>query len=410
VWLGFSDQARTAVRSGRTQWPVFRVDILHGGWPVYQLDVLDGNVQREMDRAIQANLSATLVDPTGALTRGDVDDLLNPYDCEIAPHRGVRYRSVTYGAMFTPNAGFGVQPFGTSGFGGVNVSTISTSRWVQELAPLGVFGLTSREVSDGADGLTIRLTGQDRAMGYQVPMKSSLAIPGATSVEQAVVKLLSRVNPSLTLLAMTTGRTVGPLLYEPTIDVWEEAQSLATSVGARLYHDRAGQCVLMPAGPARYAVAAYGEGDGLLIDLDRTEDSDSIRNVVIAENTAGTVRALAYDDDPESPTYAGGRYGFRAFRIENEHLNSTQQAQQAAVAALVRELGRVETVGFSAVPDPGLDVGDTVLVNRPRAGLDRRALVVDTVDMPLSVDGAMRVGCRKSVLAQDGEVLPEEAA
>jgi hypothetical protein len=128
VWLGFSDQARTAVRSGRTQWPVFRVDILHGGWPVYQLDVLDGNVQREMDRAIQANLSATLVDPTGALTRGDVDDLLNPYDCEIAPHRGVRYRSVTYGAMFTPNAGFGVQPFGTSGFGGVNVSTISTSR------------------------------------------------------------------------------------------------------------------------------------------------------------------------------------------------------------------------------------------------------------------------------------------
>lgn len=409
MWLWTSDLAREAVRSAN-QWPVSRVDILHGGRSVYQLEVLDGGVQSQAGRAVRANLSATLVDPTGELTTGDVGDLLNPYDCEVAPWRGVEYLVKSYGELWTPNAGFGLQPFGTSGFGGVEVSTIFTTRREQELAPLGVFGLTSREVSDGPDGLTIRLTGQDRAMGYQVPMRSALAIPGGTPVEDAIARLLAAVNPSLTLFAMVTGRTVGPLLYAPDEDVWQAAQELAQSVGAVLYHDRTGQCVLTPAGPGRWPVAAYAEGDGLLLDLDRTEDSDSIRNVVVAQSTNGAIRVVAYDDDPTSPTYAGGRYNFRPFILENQHFSTVEQAQQAAVAALVRELGRAETVNFSAVPDPGLDVGDVVTVHRPRAGLNRRPVVIDSIDMPLAVDGQMRVGCRKSVLAQDGEVLPEEVA
>jgi hypothetical protein len=409
VWLDFSDEARTAIRSGGTQWPVFRVNILHNGWPVYPLDVVDGSVKFSADGPLSANLDCSLVDPTGNLTTGDVDDLLDPYECEIAVYRGVSYREVTFGVMSAPNAGFGLQPFGTSGFGGQDVSTITTSRWITELAPLGVFGLTSRQVNDSPDGLKITLTGQDRAMKYQVPMKSALAIAGATKVETAIVKLLARVNPSLRLLAMATGHTVGPLLYPPDIDVWAEAQELATSVGARLYHDRTGRCVLLPAGPSRHAVASYAEGDGLLLSLDRTEDSDSIRNVVVAESADGQVRAVAFDDDPTSPTYAGGRYGFRTFRVENEHIHSVSQAKKAAVAALLRELGRVETVQFEAVPDPGLDVGDVVTVHRPRAGLDRRALTVDTIDMPLSVGASMRVGCRKSVLSQDGEVIGDAA-
>jgi hypothetical protein len=229
------------------------------------------------------------------------------------------------------------------------------------------------------------------------------------------MRLLSKVNPSLTLFAMTTRHTVdAPLIFTPGMKVWEEAQKLAASVGARLYHDRVGRCVLLPAGGNRYPVAAYGEGDGLLLDLDRAEDSDSVNNVVLAQSSNGAVRAIAFDGDPQSPTYAGGRYGYRpADPVVNEYFASVAQAQQAAVAALIRELGRVETVGFSAVPDPGLDVDDVVIVNRPRAGLTRRALAIDTIDMPLSVDQPMRVGCRKSVLAQDGEVLPwedEEAA
>ena len=406
MW-NWSPDARAALATSHTV--ATRVDVLHGGNPVYQLEAISGQVSSDANRPVRANLSCTLVDPTGALTTGDVDDLLDPYECEIAPWRGVRYTVTDAAPVFTPNAGFGLQPFGTSGFGGADVVTQYRKRTEQELAPLGVFGLTSRQVSDGPMGLTIRLTGQDRAMAYQVPMANALAIPGNTSVEQAIVNLLAVANPTLNLLAMNTGHTVGPLLYPPDIDVWAEAQELADSVGARLYHDRTGQCVLMPSGASYFPVASYGEGDGLLLSLERTEDSDTIRNVVIAESVNGMIRAVAYDDDPSSPTFAGGRYGFRPIAIANQHFSTVEQAQQAASGRLVYELGRAETVSFTAVPDPGLDVDDVVTVNRPRAGLEWRGLVVDTVDMPLGAEDTMQVGCRRSVLAQDGAVLEESA-
>lgn len=245
-------------------------------------------------------------------------------------------------------------------------------------------------------------------MNYQVPLSDTLAIPGGTPVEDAIVSLLSRANPGISILTMDTGYTCGPLIFDPDIDVWGEAQELAESVGARLFHDRTGQCVLAPVGPAgRYPAAAYREGDGLLLGLERAEDSDTIRNVVVATSPDGLIKAVVADEDPSSPTFAGGRYGWRPTEISNQHFSSLQQAQQAAAARLLYELGRSETVSFTAVPDPGLDVEDIVTVHRPRAGLVDRGLVVASIDMPLAAGEPMTVGCRKSVLAPDGTVLPD---
>lgn len=374
MW-SWTPQARQALAGSHTA--VSRVDVWHAGQPVYTLAVTGGSVSNDSTRPVLANLSADLVDPTGQLSRGDVGDLLNPYDCEIAPWRGVRL---------------------------LDPSTITGHR--DELAPLGVFGLTSRDVSDGDQGLTISLTGQDRAMGYQVPMASALAIPGGTPVEEAVIRLLSAVNPSVSILAMVTGYTVGPLLFAPDIDVWAEAQKLAASVGGKLFHDRTGQPVFTPAGPAsRNPVASYSEGDGLLLSVDRQEDSDTIRNVVVAETPDGSIRAVAEDSDPTSPTYAGGRYGRRPVTISNTYYGSVQQAQQAAYARLAYELGRSETTRITMVPDPGRYVDEVITVHRPRAGLIQRAVVVATTDIPLAADQDMTVGCRKSVITVDGRVL-----
>lgn len=387
-----------------------RMNIWHSGKPVYTLDVVGGSVNTESGRPVLRNLSASLIDPTGALSKGDVDDLLDPYECEVAPWRGLLVKTTVTGAGTTPNEGFGLQPYGTSGFGGVDTVTTLSVTTRLELAPLGVFGLTGREVVDSPDGLVIRITGQDRAMTYQGPMESALAISGGTKVEDAIARLLGTRNRGVALSAMATGYTCGPLVYAPDIDVWAEAQALAASAGARLFHDRLGVPVLTPAGPASdRPVAVYngapGEGDGLLLGVTRTEDADTIRNVVVAENPAGTVRAVAEDTDPTSPTYARGRYGRRVHTLVNQHLGSTTQAQVAATARLAYELGRSETVTFTAVPDPGLDVDEVVTVHRPRAGLDRRAVVVASVDMPLAADEAMSVTCRQTRLSPDGEVV-----
>lgn len=376
----FSDEARALLTQSHTA--ASRVDVLHSGTPVFTLNVVSGDVTAEADRPVRRNLSCRLVDATGTLTRGDVDDLLNPYDCEIAPWRGVR--------IYGPGA--------------------SGARTVtDELAPHGVFGLTSRQVSDSVQGLEISLSGQDRAMAYQGPMSSALAISGGTPVEEAVLRLLSSRNPGLSLLTLRTGFTCGPLLYAPDIDVWREAQDLATSVGARLSHDRTGQAVLALTGPASPgAVTSYGEGDGRLLSVDRAEDSDTIRNVVVAESTDGSIRVVVEDTDPASPTYARGRYGRRVAQLKSQHFGSIDQAQQAAAARLAYELGRSETVSYTAVPDPAADVEEVHTVHRPRIGLEHRGLVVSSLSMPLDPKQAMKVECRKSVLAQDGLVLPFE--
>lgn len=377
MW-NWSAAAAANLTGGGTQWIATRIDILQSGRPTgVSLEATGGGVEAEAARPVLRNLTASLIDPTGTLSTGDVGDLLNPYDCEIAVHRGVQYRD-------------------------------ANGNMVTELAPLGVFGLTGRNVKDEGGGLTIQITGQDRAMGYQGPMDSALGISGDTPVEVAIAKLLQTRQPGVSLSAIDTDFTCGPLVYAPDIDVWAEAQKLAESVGARLFHDRTGQAVLAMAGPASdVPVAAYAEGDGLLLSLSRQEDADTIKNVVVAENADGTIRAVAEDTDPLSPTYARGRYGRRVYTLVNPYFGSVAQAQQAATARLAYELGRSETVDFTAVVNPGLDVDEVVTIHRPRAGLTRRGAVVASVDIPLSAEEAMTVGCRQSRLALDGTVLRE---
>ena len=392
----WSEAAAAALVGGHTA--VSRVDVLHNGTPVYVLAVTGGRVGMDAHRPVRANVSCALIDPTGRLSRGDVDDLLSPYDCEIQPWRGVALSSTRVAYQPSPTAGFGGTELG------IPVVTRSSS---VELAPLGVFGLTGRTVTDSPDGLAIALAGQDRAMGFRGPMSSALAIPGGTPVEAAITRLLLTRRPGLSLLAMDTGFTCGPLLFPPDIDVWAEAQKLAESVGVRLFHDRLGRCVLAPAGPASGSpVARYAEGAGLLLSVDRAEDADTIRNVVVAESPDGRIRVEVADTDPSSPTSVGGRFGRRVAPPLVHPFTSHEQARQAAMARLVHELGRSETVAFTAIVNPGLDVDEVVTVHRPRAGLVDRGVIVATLDVPLSVKEPMQVVCRQSRLAQDGRGLP----
>lgn len=356
-------------RLGQSHTMAARLDVLHSGLPVYSLAVYSGTVNAAVGRAVARNLGCTVIDPTGSLSGGDVVDLLSPYDCEVAPYRGV------------------VTPAGT------------------EWCPLGVFRLTARDaLGDGQ----VQLTGQDRAMLYQGPMSGALAISGGTPIETAIGMLLQTRRPGVHMHTWVTGFTCGPLLYAPDIDVWAECQKLAQSVGGWLYHDRTGDLVfgsLLPT--SLLPVARYAEGDGTLRSATRTEDADTIHNVIVVQNTDKTVTAVAEDDDPTSPTYVG-RGERRVDVITNEHVSSVAQAQQAATTALIRELGRTETVQATLVPDPSLDPLDAGTVHRPLIGLVERTLIVEQIDMPLTAADPMSVTFRQYILTRDGATLPVE--
>lgn len=349
-----------------------RVDVLHGGKPVFSLSPTAGSTTAQAGRSVMRNLSGTFADPTGSLSGGDIEDLLSPYECELAPYRGV---------LLVP-------------------SDPATAVW----APLGVFKPTGRNA--GGDG-QVDVTGQDRAIVYQGPMTGALAIAGGTPIEDAISRLASTRQPGVQVHAWVTGFTCGPLLYPPDIDVWAEMQKLAQSVGGWCYHDRVGELVFAPLLPtSTLPVARWAEGGGLLLSASRQEDSDTIHNVVVVQNSDKTITAVAEDLDPTSPTYSRGRYGRRvAPVITNEHVSSLEQAQQAANTELARELGRSETAKVTIVPDPTLDPLDAAVVHRPRVGLVERTLIVDSLEVPLTAGDAMTVNFRKYILTRDGSTL-----
>ncbi len=348
-----------------------RVQVLHADRPVFELSgrMVGASVTASADRAIMRNLSGSLVDPEGTLSVTDAGDLLSPYDAEVKPWRGV------------------VLPSGARD-------------WV----PLGVFRLTNSDISDGPDGTTIDLTGQDRALIYQVPLPGPVTIPAGTPVEKAIELLLAKVNGALQFQPWITKTTVGPLIYESDTQAWDAALTLAESVGGWLFHDRDGLCRLAPFD----TVSAPGQRfERTLLTVSKGEDADEIHNSVIMQSSdsGAVVRVIAEDTDTLSPTYVNGRFGRRQITVTNPHLGTVQQAERAATARLVQELGRSQTVSWECVPDPQTDPGDVVIVHRPQAKVVNRQVVVASVSLALDVEGAMSVQGRRSIVGQSGQTL-----
>lgn len=349
-----------------------RMDILHGGRPAASLTVVDGEMHAEAKRAVTRNLDATMLDPLGDLTGSDIGDLLSPYDAEMAPWRGI------------------VLPSG-----------------VTEWVPLGIFRMTGKGVATPG---AITVAGQDRAVIYQGEIEDALAIEGNTPVEDVVYRLLARRNSGLLMKKWVTGVVVGPLLYPPDTDVWAAALELAESVGGWLAFDRSGFLNFGPYGPTSDTpLLRYAYGDGILGDARKTDDFDSIRNVVVAKSAAvfggGVIQATVEDTNPLSPTYARGTYGRRTETIVNPAIRSVSQAKQVAATEWVRQMGRLQTTEFDAAPHLGLDPMDPVLVHYPSKGINERTGIVSSLTMPLTCEGKMGVKCYASRVAADGNVL-----
>jgi len=349
---------------------VFRLHVLHGRMVVAELSgvVLSGQVTADPERSIMRNLALSIVDVDGTLSNTDLGGLLSPYEAEVRPWRGV------------------VLPSGD-----------------REWVPLGTFRLTNSDITDGDSGMSVNLTGHDRALIYQTPLPGPVTISAGTPVETAIGTLLSRVYAGFSWDPWRTGVTLGPLLYDSSDQAWDAALTLAESVGGWLFHDRMGEPVFAPFGnnPST-ASQRFAE---TLLSVTKGEDSDEIHNSVVMQSTdsgVGRIVAVAEDLDIASPTYVNGRHGRRQITITNPHIGGPVQAKQAAVAQLTRELGRSETITWECVPDLRTDPEDLVKVHRPRAGVVDRQVSVASLSMPLDVTGSMQVTGRRTIIGQDG--------
>lgn len=276
--------------------------------------------------------------------------------------------------------------------------------FTDELVPLGVFGISDVSVDDTPGELTIQVTGFDRARRVQRAKFTDFeVISDGTNYATAIKNLIeSRVPSSTSFSFLTTTETTPLIVFEPGDDPWQRAQELAESIGAELFFDLNGNCVLRPEpDPTEQgSVFDYAEGsDCTMLGLNKSLTDERTFNhvIVTGESTAldNPLLGEAKDDDPESPTYVEGPFGDVVFLLQSTTVSTQEQADDAAAAALRRFTGLVENIQFTAVVNPAHEVGDVIVVKRQRAGVSRRHYVIETLQIPLNVDEPMSVTVRE---------------
>lgn len=313
-------------------------------------------------------------------------DLLTPYGNELRLWRGIQYRKVN------------------------DDGTVET---VDEFVPLGVFLMTEVTINTDGTGLVIDIAGTDRALRVaRARWTDPYQIASGTNVATAILALLQdRYADIQTRFTSTSATTAAVTLgLDNSNDPWSDAQKLAEAAALSLYFDADGVCVLEPVSDYTVAatVEAYEEGsEAMLLNASRTLSSDGVFNAVLvtAEGTdmPQPYRSLAVDDNPASPTYVYGPFGFVPEFVSSPLVTSQEAADNLARAKLAELRGTNESISWGQIVDPSLDAGDIVAIRNTAAKITR-AMVLDRLTIPLSPEEAMNASGR-TIVFNYGETI-----
>lgn len=347
---------------------------------------IDGAVTLDITAATRGRLDLTIVDDgTLNLVPLLAADALAPYGNELRVMRGIAY---AIGGENTPGPGHTSYP----GDFYPNEPSAPSS----ELIGLGVYRIEETQVEDTAEGLQIRLSGQDRSAGIiDARFEEPYSVAAGTNYATAIEDVILAADPSVTFDLTATTLTTPLLVAAEGEDRWKFAQDMATSLGHVLYFDGDGVCVSVPismsgaTAPARQFIEGT---NGLLLSASRRWTRQGTYNRVIAtgENTGEVipVRGVATDDNPLSPTYYYGQFGKVPRFYSSPFLATDAQCADAAAGLLAKEIGTTQTIDFGTVVNPALEPNDVARITRARAGLDEDH-IIDQVTIPLSAAGVM---------------------
>jgi hypothetical protein len=346
------------------------VEIIRSGVTVASgLRVVGGDVRADATADVLRTCTVEVVGlPGGLIPTSRQRTPLDIYGNELVVHAGITY------------------PDGTS-----------------ELVPQGVFTITDSDLVDTADGIAVSLSGEDRAGRLG---DAKLLTPWSTAVGTDAVTAIRNLAedryPGLTVVdLLSAADTFPPHVLEEKADPWGDGiQAFAEAVGAEAYFDRDGRLVVrdVPDPSAQPVAWQFVEGPAnpaTKLERRYSRSAGGANAVVVTgENSSNSpVRAVAIDDDPESPTYYYGSYGQRPVWETSPLVTTTDQAQRAADARLRQLAGATEVITVSGVPNHAIDPGDIAHVTRLRSGFDD-TVVVQAVSLPLSYAGEIQLNCR----------------
>ena len=281
-----------------------------------------------------------------------------------------------------------------------------------ELVPVGVFRISRPFIQENADGVTVSIDGFDRSRAvsrarFTEPYVVSAGTNYAEAIQALIQSRLATLDATNDFIFMTTEHTTPQLVFTSQDDPMQMAINMAGSIGAELFFDGNGRCVLRPEPNPAYdpSVFDYVEGeDATVTEIGRDLDDEQAYNgvIVVGENSElpEPVRAEAWDTNQNSPTYydpdypSASLYGPVPFFISSQYVTTTQQAQDAANANLARVLGIIEKAQFGAITNPAHQSGDIITVQRQRIGMEG-VNILDSITFGLGENMAMSGSTRK---------------
>lgn len=276
-----------------------------------------------------------------------------------------------------------------------------STEWVS----LGYFRIDAPSQDQPPNG-PIRISGSDR---MSVVVDGRLTAPrqftSATTFGSVVNTLVLEVLPSATIEwddgSATSGQAIGRALVAEE-DRYGFLHDLVTSRGKIFYWDHRGVLVIKdPPDPATPVFDVNHGRDGVLVSMARELSRDGVYNGVVATgegaDTSTPARALAIDNNPNSPTYWFGSFGKVPRFYSSPFVTTDIQAQSAASSILKQALGLPYSVDFTMVPAVFLEPLDAVRISySDRAS--RETHVIEQLTIPLTATAAMTASTREQTV------------
>lgn len=342
-----------------------------------EIPILGGDVQYDGTADVFASISLTTVgrdEETGkSLRPRRAADLLAPYGNELWVRRGIDLGNETL--------------------------------WV----PLGVFRITDAEQDDPFGPIT--LTGQDRMRGI---IRAQLLAPRAyapdTTVGDVVDDLVRDVYPDVAI-AWDDATNLEPVGRQLVVerDRYAALREVAEAWAKVMFFDGLGILRIEAPPPADEIVWEVRAGrNGVLIRAqDAVSDEESFNAVVVTgegvSGLASAARGVAVDRGVTSPTRFGGRFGKVPDFFASPLVLTTQQAREAAIARLRRNIGMTHVASFGTVVNPLLRPRQAIRLTRRDGTRDKH--VMERCTVPLVADAAMDGTTREQTAVSVGAVI-----